>query len=108
MHLFYTPDLQDDTYRLSEEESKHCVRVLRLTEGDKLCLVDGKGLFCEAVITSAHPKACLLQVVERKPNFSLSFFRIWLSVPDQTVCWEIFGFRYKEKLPRGDLKWKKY
>lgn len=80
MHLFYTPDLQDDTYRLSEEESKHCVRVLRLTEGDKLCLVDGKGLFCEAVIISAHPKACLLQVVDRKPNFGKRDFRLTIGV----------------------------
>jgi len=80
MHLFYTPDLQDDTYRLSEEESKHCVRVLRLTEGDKLCLVDGKGLFCEAVIISAHPKACLLQVVDRKPNFGKRDYRLTIGV----------------------------
>jgi 16S rRNA (uracil1498-N3)-methyltransferase len=80
MHLFYTPDLQDDNYRLSEEESKHCVRVLRLTEGDKLCLVDGKGLFCEAVIISAHPKACLLKVVDRKPNFGKRDFRLTIGV----------------------------
>jgi 16S rRNA (uracil1498-N3)-methyltransferase len=80
MHLFYTPDLQDDNYQLSEEESKHCVRVLRLTEGEKLCLVDGKGLFCEAVIISAHPKACLLQVVDRKPNFGKRDFRLTIGV----------------------------
>jgi len=80
MHLFYTPDLQDDNYRLSEEESKHCVRVLRLTEGDKLCLVDGKGLFCEAVIISAHPKACLLQVVDRKLNYGKRDFRLTIGV----------------------------
>jgi len=80
MHLFYTPDLQDDNYRLSEEESKHCVRVLRLTEGDKLCLVDGKGLFCEAVIISAHLKACLLEVVDRKPNFGKRDFRLTIGV----------------------------
>ena len=65
MHLFYTPDINSDDYQLSEEESKHCVRVLRLTEGDTLHLVDGKGLFCKAIIIDANPKACYLKIVER-------------------------------------------
>lgn len=69
MHLFYTPELLAETYRLSEEESKHCVRVLRLTEGEKLFLVDGKGLFCEAVIIAANPKACILNVIDRKEKY---------------------------------------
>ncbi|RZK16866.1 MAG: 16S rRNA (uracil(1498)-N(3))-methyltransferase, partial [Pedobacter sp.] len=30
MHIFYTPDITQNTYTLNEEESKHCVRVLRL------------------------------------------------------------------------------
>jgi len=31
MQLFYAPDIVLPHYTLSEEESKHCVRVLRLT-----------------------------------------------------------------------------
>lgn len=80
MHLFYTPDIQDDTYRLSEEESKHCIRVLRLTEGETLFLVDGKGLFCEAVIISAHPKACILNVVDRKFAYGKRDYQLTLAV----------------------------
>jgi 16S rRNA (uracil1498-N3)-methyltransferase len=80
MHLFYTPDLQGDTYQLSEEESKHCVRVLRLTEGETLFLVDGKGLFCDAVIISARPKACVLQVTDRKHNYGERDFRLIIGV----------------------------
>jgi len=80
MHLFYTPDLLTDTYRLSEEESKHCVRVLRLTEGEKLFLVDGKGLFCEAVIISANPKACILNVTNRKSNYAKRDYQLTIGV----------------------------
>ncbi len=80
MHLFYTPDLQGDTYRLSEEESKHCVRVLRLTEGESLFLIDGKGMFCEAMIVSAHPKACLLKVTDKKNNYGKRDFRLTIAV----------------------------
>ncbi len=80
MHLFYTPDLKNETYRLSEEESKHCVRVLRLTEGDTLYLVDGKGLFCEAIITTAHPKACELRITDRKVNYGERNFHLTMAV----------------------------
>lgn len=80
MYLFYTPDLQDDTYRLSEEESKHCVRVLRLTEGETLYLVDGKGLFCKAEIVHAHPKACILKIVDRQANYGKRDFHLTIGV----------------------------
>ena len=30
MHLFYTPDIEGDIYTLNADESRHCVRVLRL------------------------------------------------------------------------------
>ena len=39
MNLFYTPDIKGDYYILSPEESKHCLRVLRMGAGDSLVLV---------------------------------------------------------------------
>lgn len=80
MHLFYTPDLHDETHRLSEEESKHCIRVLRLNEGDTLYLVDGKGLFCEATIITAHPKACLLKITDKKYNYGKRNYHLEIAV----------------------------
>lgn len=57
MHVFYTPDLQDQArYTLNEEESKHCSRVLRLSAGDKVYLVDGRGGLYEAEIESGSKK----------------------------------------------------
>lgn len=69
MHLFYTPDINTSTYTLSEEESKHCIRVLRLVEGDRIYLVDGRGGFYETHIIEAHPKRCMVQVLDVKLNF---------------------------------------
>lgn len=66
MHLFYTPDITTDTYTLNEEESKHCVRVLRLNEGDKIQLIDGVGGFYEAEITDNNPKRCSVKIIEHK------------------------------------------
>jgi 16S rRNA (uracil1498-N3)-methyltransferase len=57
MHVFYTPDLQDQAqYTLNEEESKHCSKVLRLSTGDKVFLVDGRGGLYEAEIETESKK----------------------------------------------------
>jgi 16S rRNA (uracil1498-N3)-methyltransferase len=64
MHLFYTPDIQPThpQYFLSEEESKHAIRVLRLNVGDEVQLIDGRGGLYTAGIKDAHPKRTILQI----------------------------------------------
>ncbi|MBB5397817.1 16S rRNA (uracil(1498)-N(3))-methyltransferase [Mucilaginibacter sp. AK015] len=64
MHLFYTPDIDPalPQYFLSEEESKHAVRVLRLNIGDEVSLIDGKGGLYKAEIKDAHPKRTIIQI----------------------------------------------
>ncbi|RIJ41584.1 16S rRNA (uracil(1498)-N(3))-methyltransferase [Pontibacter oryzae] len=69
MHLFYTPDIKTEIYTLSEEESKHCTRVLRLNHGDTVYLVDGNGGKYTAIIQDAHHKRCQLQVVEKQIEY---------------------------------------
>ncbi|WP_312697485.1 16S rRNA (uracil(1498)-N(3))-methyltransferase [Sphingobacterium mizutaii] len=78
MHLFYTADLKPDQslFQLSEEESKHAVRVLRLNVGDQVQLIDGVGGFYEAEIADAHPKRTQLRILNytaefQKPNYHL-------------------------------------
>ncbi len=62
MTLFYTPDITGTTYQLSEEESKHAIRVLRLQVNDTVQLIDGKGGFYTAVIAAATAKRCTLHI----------------------------------------------
>lgn len=73
MSVFYAPSLQIEQahYQLSEEESKHCIRVLRMQEGASIQLVNGRGLEAHAVLQDAHPKRCMLQitaVVQHEPT----------------------------------------
>ncbi|MFZ5940654.1 MAG: 16S rRNA (uracil(1498)-N(3))-methyltransferase [Bacteroidota bacterium] len=70
MHLFYTPDISGSTYQLSESESKHCIRVLRLKRGDEVRLVDGRGGRYSALVESEDPRHCLLVVKEREQTAS--------------------------------------
>ncbi|MDD2799186.1 MAG: 16S rRNA (uracil(1498)-N(3))-methyltransferase [Bacteroidales bacterium] len=71
MHIFYTPDIFI-TNELPEDESLHCVKVLRLTEGTEIRLTDGKGSFFRAKIARAHPKRCAVEILE---TFSESYVR---------------------------------
>ncbi len=82
MHLFYTPDIdtQASHYQLSEEESKHAVRVLRLAVGDTVQLIDGSGGMYEAEIIDAHPKRCTLQILSRTFEFQKPSYHLHIAV----------------------------
>ena len=65
MRRFFVEHIEHDTIILTEEESKHVIRVLRMNIGDNIELVDGKGTLVKAQITSDYSKKCSVQVIER-------------------------------------------
>jgi 16S rRNA (uracil1498-N3)-methyltransferase len=82
MHLFYTPDLlpSETSYTLSEEESKHCARVLRLGQGDAVLLIDGRGNRFEAQIAEANPKKTVISILRHHPEYQKRGYRIHVVV----------------------------
>lgn len=64
---FYVPDAAAAS-ELPQEEAMHALRVLRLTEGDEISLVDGEGTLYKAVITSATGKHCHYDIAESLPQ----------------------------------------
>ena len=69
MPVFYTPDIADRAC-LPPEESAHCVKVLRLKEGDEIRLADGKGHFYHARIIRADFRQCDVEILEVLPQAS--------------------------------------
>ena len=65
MYLFYTPDIANNHF-LSEEESAHCVRVLRYDRGDEILLTDGRGTTYHARITNPHPRHCEFDIISQE------------------------------------------
>ena len=65
MHRFFAPDLAT-TLTLPEEESRHCVRVLRLVEGDEIEVIDGAGTLYRCRIAMAHAKHCGVEILSQK------------------------------------------
>lgn len=64
---FYVPEAQTADM-LPEDEATHALRVLRLSQGDEIFLMDGQGAFYRAVVSSTVSKKCLYQVVEKIPQ----------------------------------------
>lgn len=80
MQLFYVPNVQDEFIVLDPVESKHVVKVLRLTEGNKVHVVDGKGGFYDAEITDANPKGCTLKITSSQQNFGKRNSRLHIAI----------------------------
>lgn len=81
MNLFYAPELDQQThYQLTEEESIHCIKVLRMKIGDKLTLTNGNGVFLTGQIIVDHPKHCTMEIIERKAVASNHNYKLHLAV----------------------------
>lgn len=82
MHLFYTPEIAShhQSFLLSEEESKHAVRVLRLSSGSIIHLIDGRGGLYKTQIIEPHPKRTSLKVLEVNTNYNPSSYHLHLAV----------------------------
>ena len=51
---------------LDEDTSRHVVQVLRMNEGEKLNLTDGKGNLITAEVTDAHKKHCSVKIIDSR------------------------------------------
>ena len=63
MIQFYAPDIKE-TLTLPESDSGHCVRVLRMSPGDLIRVVDGKGMVYDCRITVAHKDHTRVEIVD--------------------------------------------
>ncbi len=79
MNLFYCTGINSECSEafLSEEESIHALRVLRLKTGDKIIFTDGKGMFYEGALGPEKKKAVSVKIIrsiadKAKRNFQLT------------------------------------
>ena len=56
MELFYSRDIEGGICRLDQDESGHCIKVLRHRSGDEISVIDGCGTLHRCRITSDNPK----------------------------------------------------
>jgi 16S rRNA (uracil1498-N3)-methyltransferase len=80
MQIFYAPDIISDTYTLDENESKHCIRVLRMTKGTEVRLIDGRGNLYEGVISNPDSKKCMVSITRITKDFEKHNYRLHVAI----------------------------
>ncbi len=80
MYLFYTPDINSHIYTLTEQESRHCIKVLRLKTGDKIYLTDGKGNLYETVLIEDNIKHCTIKVENIQKEYGKRDYKIHIAI----------------------------
>lgn len=78
MHLFYQPNIS--SMILSEEESLHAVKVLRLQGGDDIVIVDGAGGYYQARITLPHHKKCGFEIIDAVHDYGKRSYKIHIAI----------------------------
>lgn len=76
MRLFFDEHITNSgSHTLSQEESKHIIRVLRLNTGDQIGILDGNGNQFTCEISDPNPKKCIVQIKEQitfpEPNTNI-------------------------------------
>lgn len=74
MKLFYQPDIVKGSLFLTEEESKHCIKVLRHVVGDTLEVVDGAGAKFKVRISEANPKKTSFEIISHQRKEDLPYY----------------------------------
>lgn len=81
MLLFFKENIpQKGISYLDEDESKHCVKVLRLVKGDFLYLTNGKGVLAKAQISQANTKKCEIEIADYQFTENNKSFYIHLAI----------------------------
>jgi 16S rRNA (uracil1498-N3)-methyltransferase len=80
MQIFYAPDITGNTYILDENESKHLIRVLRMTKGSGVRLIDGKGNLYEGIIKDPDQKKCTIDITGKITDFEKRNYKLHIAI----------------------------
>ncbi len=80
MQIFYAPGIEGKTYMLDEKESKHCIRVLRMSKGTVVRLIDGKGNLYEGIISNPDSKKCMIDITGVTREFEKRNYRLHIAI----------------------------
>lgn len=80
MQLFYAPDFTPANPLLPEDESRHAVKVLRLSKGEEVHVTDGRGTLYTATLTEPHEKRCRLQINATQEEYGKRPYFVHLAI----------------------------
>ena len=80
MELFYTKDIDGNICRLDQDESGHCVKVLRHRCGDEISVIDGCGTLYHCRMTADSPKGVETIVLDMVQDWGSHPYRLHMAV----------------------------
>ena len=80
MELFYSQDIAGGIVRLNQDESGHCIKVLRHRCGDEISVIDGCGTLYRCRITSDSHKGVEAVVLESTDDWGSHPYKLHLAV----------------------------
>ena len=79
MELFYSRDIEGGFCRLDQDESGHCIKVLRHRSGDEISVIDGCGTLYRCRITSDSHKGVEAAVLSLEEGWGGHPYRLHLA-----------------------------
>ena len=80
MELFYSRDIEGGICRLDQDESGHCIKVLRHRSSDEISVIDGCGTLYRCRITSDSHKGVEAVVLDSEEGWGGHPYRLHLAV----------------------------
>ena len=80
MELFYSQDTAGGIVHLNQDESGHCIKVLRHRCGDEISVIDGCGTLHKCRITSDSHKGVEAVILESTENWGCHPYKLHLAV----------------------------
>ena len=80
MELFFSRDTEGGICRLDQDESGHCIKVLRHRSGDEISVIDGCGTLYRCRITSDSHKGVEASVIDYEEGWGGHPYRLHLAV----------------------------
>ena len=80
MELFFSRDIEGGICRLDQDESGHCIKVLRHRAGDEISVIDGCGTLYRCRITADSHKGVEAMVLSAEEDWGCHPYRLHMAV----------------------------
>jgi 16S rRNA (uracil1498-N3)-methyltransferase len=80
MNIFLIKETNDSIAYLGEDESYHCIKVLRMRKGDEVELVDGSGGYYKGIIDEADAKLCAVRIRNKQTGRGKRDYKLHIAI----------------------------
>lgn len=80
MQIFYVPGITGEKCVMDRSESWHCIKVMRMSKGDTVFIIDGEGNLYKGLIINPDPDACGINISEITRDFEKRSYRLHIAI----------------------------